>query len=119
VPYFCCRLNSAHQENTARNRRFGSIASFRPPAGHFRSAPNSGHSQRPFACVKRANKGSDLIDHLISDREDLIRYSYAKRTRGFEVDHQIDLAGLHDWQVARLFAFEDATNILAYLLIGI
>jgi hypothetical protein len=59
-----------------------------------------------------------LLNHLIGEGEELVWHGHAERPRAFKVDHQLDLTCLHDWQVARLLAIEDATSILADLLIS-
>lgn len=64
-------------------------------------------------------RGAQSFDDLVGEGEDLVWHSFAKRPRGFEVDHQVDLAHLHDWQVARLLSLKDATSILADLLISV
>src|SRR5262249_60068366 len=47
-------------------------------------------------------------EHFIGDRK-------AERFRSFEVDHQLELGWLHDWQVGWLLAFENATEVDADL----
>jgi hypothetical protein len=54
-----------------------------------------------------------LFDHLVGAAEECQRHTDAKRLRGLEVDAQLDLGGLLDRQVGRLFAFEDAGDITA------
>ena len=57
----------------------GSIASFRPWFGHFRSTPISRHSQRPLACPKSARKRhSEWVD---------LGYSITSSARASSIGH--------------------------------
>jgi len=56
-----------------------------------------------------------LFDHLVGEREQPVRNCQAQRLGGFEVEHQLKLDWLHDWQVGWLLAFENATHIEADL----
>src|SRR5207245_744172 len=51
------------------------------------------------------------FDHLIGAGEKRRWHVEAKRLRGAEVDHQLELGRLHDWQVGRLRALEDAASV--------
>ena len=42
-----------------------------------------------------------------------------ERLGGLEVDHELELGRLHNRQISRLLAFEDASGINAGLTIGI
>jgi hypothetical protein len=43
------------------------------------------------------------------------RNSETERLGTFEIDHQLELCWLHDWQVGRFFALDDAASIGASL----
>src|SRR5262249_54379256 len=55
------------------------------------------------------------FDHLVGGREERRRNGEAKQPGGLGVDNQLELARLHDRQVRRLGALEDATRIDAHL----
>jgi hypothetical protein len=56
-----------------------------------------------------------LFDHLVGEREQRGWHFEAERFRGLEVDHQLELGRLHNWQVGWLLAFENATDVDADL----
>src|SRR6266540_2693099 len=60
-----------------------------------------------------------LLNHLVSSDEQSIRYFEAKRLRGLEVDHELELCRQHNRQITRLLAFEDASGINAGLTVCI
>jgi len=45
------------------------------------------------------------FDHLVGPDEQDRRDFQAERPGGSQVDHQVKLGRLHDWQFANLFAF--------------
>ena len=59
------------------------------------------------------------FDHLVGEREQLVRYSQTERLRGFHVEHQIVFGRLHDWQIDRLIAFENTADVDCGAAIGI
>jgi hypothetical protein len=60
-------------------------------------------------CSLRASR--NLFDHLVGDRQQIVRNFNAERSRGLKVDHELELRHLQNRQVSRLLAFEDATDI--------
>jgi hypothetical protein len=59
------------------------------------------------------------VDHFVGEREQRVRDSNAERPGGVEVHDQFEFGRLHDRQVGRLLAFEDAANIDAGLAIPV
>src|SRR5262249_29589529 len=55
------------------------------------------------------------LDYLVGEREHFIGDRKAERFCSFEVDHQLELGWLHDWQVGWLLAFENAADVDADL----
>jgi hypothetical protein len=45
---------------------------------------------------------SELLDHLVGEREQLVRYGQAERLCGCQIDNQIELGRLLDRNVARV-----------------
>ena len=45
-----------------------------------------------------------LFDHLVGAGEQRRRHGDGERLGSFEVDNELELRGLDDWQVGRLFA---------------
>ena len=43
---------------------------------------------------------ASLFDHLVGECEQLVGHVEAKRLSGLEIDHQLELGRLGDWQVA-------------------
>ena len=64
----------------------------------------------PLSDSCSAAKGR-LFDHLVRTAEYRDRHADAQRLGSLEIDHQFDLSGLLDWQVRRLFAFQNATSV--------
>src|SRR5215475_1401760 len=58
-----------------------------------------------------AQQDASLFDHLVGNRKYAWRNCEAKRVRGLEVDHQLEFGRLDNWQVGRLFALEDSTDV--------
>ena len=56
-----------------------------------------------------------LFDHLVGDREHVLRYLDAERSRRLQVDGELELGRLQHRQVGGLRAFEDFTGIDADL----
>src|SRR6202035_4363192 len=62
---------------------------------------------------------SYLFDHLVGELLERLRNVEAQRFRCFHVEHQIELSWLHNWQVGRLFAFENPADVNCGTAIGI
>jgi hypothetical protein len=44
-----------------------------------------------------------LLDHLVGEREQLVRNLEAERLGGFQIDYQVVLGRQLHWQITRLF----------------
>ena len=64
-------------------------------------------------CQER--KSTVSFDYLVGEREHPRRNCEAKRLGGLEIDHELKLGRLYDWQVGRLGAFENPASIDANL----
>src|SRR5215467_7089026 len=76
------------------------------------------HTLKPFAGLQAASNRTwtaYLFDHFVGALEESFRDGEADRLRGLEIDHQFEPRRLHDRQVARFLALEDATDIYAGL----
>src|SRR5437868_15388061 len=62
---------------------------------------------------------SSLFDHFVGEREQLVRKYEAQSLRSFQIEHQLEFCRLHNWQIARLLAVEDASDIDAGMTVGV
>ena len=72
----------------------------------------------PKAAASRCSKlghEKQIFDHLVGGHQQLFRYSEAEHPGGRMVDDQLELRSLHNRQVRRLDALEDASGIEAEL----
>src|SRR5262249_46313156 len=85
-----------------------------------RFAPESGRLQCTDASRVGAKSGHEtLFDDLIGRGQQLRMKLQAERFGGPEIDHEVKLDGLNDWEIAWLFALEDSPSIEARLVKGI
>src|SRR5262249_17719241 len=59
------------------------------------------------------------FDYLVGACRERRRYLDPERLRGFQIDDELELGRLHDWQVGRLLALEDARGIEIDLTVGV
>ena len=69
-------------------------------------------------CNKRRAWVSSL-DHLVGEGKQLVRHLEAGRFRSFEVDHQLELRGLHYGQIGWLGTVENLPGIDTNLTVSI
>src|SRR5262245_29644686 len=79
-----------------------------------RTAGASAHPSRSSPAI-----GARSLDHLVGAGEQCGRYGKAEHPGCLRVDYQLELGRLHDRQLGRLRAFEDAAGVDADLTIGI
>src|SRR5690349_3929004 len=60
-----------------------------------------------------------LFDDLVGAGEDRWRHGEAKRLRGLEIDDQLELGRLLDWQIGRSGAFENPPDVSTDIVIGV
>ena len=60
-------------------------------------------------------QGTSLFDHLVGSHLHDQRHGKIEPLGGLEVDHELEFGGLHDWQVGRFLALEDAAGVDADL----
>jgi hypothetical protein len=65
----------------------------------------------------RPQQAAPLFDHLVGAAEQRYWESQTKRLGSLEIDNQLDLRGLFNWQVGRFVALENPTGIEASLTV--
>ena len=70
------------------------------------STPDMRRLHRQVGFVPQPDIGSSF-DHLVGELLQMQRYFETERLRGFEVDHQLELSRLLDWQIGRLRTTQD------------
>jgi len=76
---------------------------------------------RNTSLAPRCRKGPSTpsLDHLVGAAKQRERDGEAQRPRSPEVDDQLDLGGLLDWQVGRPLALEDSPGVDASQAIAV
>ena len=98
--------------------------SSRTSSGWISLPPSGAHADIPAGrLVPRANNAVQqiwsLLDHLVGEREQLRRNFEAKRLRGLQIDHKLELGRLNDREIGRLGALENLAGVNAGLAICI
>jgi hypothetical protein len=52
-----------------------------------------------------------LFDHLVGSHKNSFRHGEPNRSCGFQIDHQLKLSGIFNWQLANPCAAEDTVHI--------
>src|SRR5262249_28327262 len=52
-----------------------------------------------------------LFNDLVGAQQQRLRNRQAQRLGGLEIDHQLELGGLLDWEISGLGAFEDLVHV--------
>ena len=78
-----------------------------------RKRTNAGAIGLSAKCQKRTFRHS--FDYLVGARKKRWRHSEAERLSSLEVDHEFEFGRLHDWQIGRLLASENAAGVDASL----
>ena len=82
-------------------------------SSHVRNAPLATVGSKKAACREGPISEIDggLFNHLVSDGKDLVGNPKLKRLGGLEVDDEIELGRLLDWQIARFRALKNFVHI--------
>src|SRR5258708_4184894 len=59
----------------------------------------SPRSRRKICRRAMEEEGGESFDHLVGERQKVVGDFDAERLRGLEVDHELELGRLHDWQI--------------------
>src|SRR5215468_1668890 len=87
----------------------------------------TGSAAAPAARCRKFRRGSLIVeppssftsfDHLVGLGEHALRNIKPEQFRGPEIDHQLEAGRLHDRELRRLFALQDATGIDTSLTMG-
>ena len=83
-------------------------------------APVPGDSPKTPAWHIDAVRGPSTpsFDHLVGLGEHALRNIKPEQLRGPEIDHQLEVGRLHDRELGRLFALQDAAGIDTSLTMG-
>src|SRR5215813_800358 len=60
------------------------------------------------SCIRVRSAHGNSFDHLVGERKQIVGDFDAKRFRGLDVDHELELCRQHNRQITRLLALEDA-----------
>src|SRR5262249_60243478 len=58
-----------------------------------------------------AASSSRSFDHLVGERDQLVRNSETQRSRGLEINHELEFGRLLHWKISRLGAPEDFVHV--------
>src|SRR5690242_21126536 len=90
------------------------------PSDHFRFATMNGHVHCPPACLKRATNGSGQpqqrrpsFDHQVGAAKQRQRDGKAEGLGRLQIDDQLDLGGLLNWKIGRLFPLENPASVFS------
>src|SRR6266581_3309321 len=81
--------------------------------GRFGPQPNcraSGWRRHPIP-RRQSRQPWASFDHLVGAVEERGRHTETERLRGLEIDDQLELGRLLDWQVCRVGPFQDLINV--------
>jgi hypothetical protein len=96
---------------SGQTRSFGDV-------GSMSGLPESGQSIRVLAMSHKCHllpdapqQTASLLDYLIGARRQTRWHLDAERLGGLEIDHELELGQLLDWQIGGLISFENAASI--------
>src|SRR5262245_6388032 len=101
------------QSGHSRRSRFGRESAW-PPISDM-SGGCQIRREVPIGDLSRCSKLSDLLYHLVGNREQRRRHGEAEHAGGLHVDDQLELARLHHRQARWLGALEDTADVDAGL----
>src|SRR6516165_9897197 len=67
--------------------------------------------------MRRITRGVSSFDYFVGERAQLVRNCKPERLGGLEIDDQLELSGLHNWEVGWFLTFENAAGVDTNLLI--
>src|SRR5215813_5893428 len=79
-----------------------------PRQNRLRPSP---HSLRKICRRAMGEAGGESFDHLVGAAKQRQGHGKTERFRGLEINVELDLRGLLDWQVRRLVALQDAPGV--------
>src|SRR5262245_57421423 len=89
-------------------RATGSLAMSALPPGAIKSVQTRCAISRPEQVQQQSVQKPRLLDHLVGAGEQRRRHFDAEHPRRLSVDNKLELRRLHDRQIRRLCALEDA-----------